>query len=172
MDFSLVSASRGYSLLTCEGFSLRRLLLWWLVGLIICGAWAWLLHGTWNLPGFFFEKEHIFFPSSVYAASLHFLMKLRVSLHEMFIKWICRSWINGINGHKKLFKDVSLLFWVSVGYWLNPKFVERISKNFEPYINSWGCRNTLFAYCFFVIQELLWLFGLRCWQLGVYALIT
>ena len=62
---SLVEASGGYSSLRCAGFSLRWLLLLWSVGmgfrscgcralerrLSSCGAWAWLLHGMWDLPG-------------------------------------------------------------------------------------------------------------------------
>ena len=65
---SLVAASRGYSLLHCEGFSLRWLLLLRSTGsrcagfsscgsralehsLSSCGARAQLLHGMWDLPG-------------------------------------------------------------------------------------------------------------------------
>ena len=65
---SLVAASRGYSLLRCEGFSLQGLLLLQSMGsrhagfsscdsraperrLSSCGALAWLLRGMWDLPG-------------------------------------------------------------------------------------------------------------------------
>ena len=65
---SLVVAVEHYSLLPCEGFSLKWLLLSPSTGsrcsdfsgcgfralehrLIRCGAWAWFLCGTWDLPG-------------------------------------------------------------------------------------------------------------------------
>ena len=53
---SVVSASRGYSLLQCMGFSLRWLLLLWsigsrLMGFSSCGTQAQLLCSMWDLPG-------------------------------------------------------------------------------------------------------------------------
>ena len=69
---SLAAASGGYSSLRCSGFSLRWLLLLQSRGsrhtgcsscgsralerrLSSCGAWAYLLHGMWDLPGPGFE---------------------------------------------------------------------------------------------------------------------
>ena len=66
--FSLVAASRGYSLFAVHGLSLQRLLLLWsmgsgMCGLSSCGSWALehrlsscgaqaeLLCRTWDLPG-------------------------------------------------------------------------------------------------------------------------